>query len=106
LEGFQVVDQKVAEISVKITGSPYTPFENKTFLFIVTIPSDFPFSQPQIFFKTPIFHPNINFKFTDEEYTGSGEISLPLEMEGIKVWSPKASVEICKKKLKINIFFY
>lgn len=81
-------------------GNQNSPFENKNFIVNAALPSDFPFGPPRIFFKTPIFHPNVDFKFTnnDNEFSGSGEICLPLEMEEIKVWSPKYTVETRKQK--------
>ena len=99
LEGFEVLEQSLEAISIKIKGNQNSPFENKNFVLTAALPSDFPFGPPRIFFKTPIFHPNVDFKFTnnDDEFSGSGEICLPLEIEGLKVWSPKVSIEIRKK---------
>lgn len=98
LEGFEVLEQSLEGISIRIKGNQNSPFENKNFIVNAALPSDFPFGPPRIFFKTPIFHPNVDFKFTnnDNEFSGSGEICLPLETEEIKVWSAKYSVETRK----------
>ena len=95
LEGFEVLEQSLEGISIRMKGNPTSPFENKNFIVNAVLPSDFPFGPPRIFFKTPIFHPKVDFKFTnnDSEFSGTGEICLPLEIEGIKVWSAKYSVE-------------
>ena len=92
LDCLEVLDYDINSLSVKIQGPINTAFENSSFLIRVNLPSDFPLSQPKIFFKTPIFHPNIDYSFQTDEVFGTGEICLPIESMGIKVWSAKISI--------------
>ena len=62
-----------------ITGPDNTPYEGGMFLLEVNFPDNYPSSAPQVFFKTPIFHPNI--------YT-SGKVCVSL----LTRWSPEVKV--------------
>lgn len=44
-----------------ITGPTSTPYENMTFRLSFEFPSNYPFEPPSVLFKTPIYHPNIDF---------------------------------------------
>ncbi|CAG9317519.1 unnamed protein product [Blepharisma stoltei] len=43
-----------------LIGPPGTPFEGGKFRFELIFPSNFPASPPEFFFKTRIFHPNVD----------------------------------------------
>ncbi|CAG9314283.1 unnamed protein product [Blepharisma stoltei] len=43
-----------------LIGPPETPFEGGRFQFEILFPRDFPQSPPEFYFKTIIFHPNVD----------------------------------------------
>ncbi|CAG9314274.1 unnamed protein product [Blepharisma stoltei] len=43
-----------------LIGPPETPFEGGNFRFDIIFPSNFPVSPPEFFFRTRIYHPNVN----------------------------------------------
>ena len=43
-----------------LEGPPETAFENGFFHFLIKFPQEYPFKPPEFFFKTKIFHPNID----------------------------------------------
>lgn len=45
-----------------IHGPTETPYEGGLFNVGIEIPSDYPFMPPKVYFKTPIYHPNITAK--------------------------------------------
>ena len=44
-----------------ITGPSSTPYENLTFKLSLEFPANYPYSPPTVLFKTPIYHPNVDF---------------------------------------------
>ncbi|KAJ1977743.1 Ubiquitin-conjugating enzyme E2 T [Dimargaris xerosporica] len=50
----------LAQWTAFIKGPRDTPYEGGTFKLQVTIPDRYPFEPPQIHFKTPVYHPNID----------------------------------------------
>ena len=44
-----------------VTGPSNTPYENMTFRLSFEFPSSYPLQPPTVLFKTPIYHPNIDF---------------------------------------------
>jgi ubiquitin-conjugating enzyme E2 C len=44
-----------------IVGPSDTPYEGLTLKLGFTFPSNYPYSAPTVVFKTPIYHPNIDF---------------------------------------------
>lgn len=44
-----------------ITGPSETPYANLTLKLTFDFPNDYPYSPPTVLFKTPIYHPNIDF---------------------------------------------
>ena len=61
-EGFEIygfIDNKIIGV---LEGPPHTIYENGYFLFELEYSNNYPFSPPHFYFKTFIFHPNINDK--------------------------------------------
>ncbi len=59
-----------------ITGPADTPYANLTFKLSFDFPPTYPYAAPTVLFKTPIFHPNVDF---------SGRICLAILKDK---WSP------------------
>lgn len=62
LTGCELVDtdfDSVETLSMKITGPDATPYSDGNFDLKLVFSSSFPQSPPKAFFKTPIFHPNV-----------------------------------------------
>jgi ubiquitin-conjugating enzyme E2 T len=62
LEGVGIfsIDDKMNNFTVQIVGQNDTPYEDGLFELNIYIPPKYPFEPPQINFKTPIYHPNID----------------------------------------------
>ena len=44
-----------------ITGPADTPYANLIFKLSFVFPSNYPYAPPAVLFKTPIYHPNVDF---------------------------------------------
>ncbi|KAF7845869.1 hypothetical protein BT93_L0233 [Corymbia citriodora subsp. variegata] len=44
-----------------ISGPSGTPYENLTFKLTLSYPANYPIAPPEVLFKTPIYHPNVDF---------------------------------------------
>jgi ubiquitin-conjugating enzyme E2 C len=44
-----------------IEGPDDTPYANLTFKLSFAFPSNYPYAPPTVLFKTPIYHPNVDF---------------------------------------------
>ncbi|KAK4537079.1 hypothetical protein CDCA_CDCA11G3104 [Cyanidium caldarium] len=67
-----------------IRGAPGTPYEGGVFRLEVQVPPRYPFEPPQVRFRTPIYHPNID---------ASGRICLDaLSMPPRGAWRPSANL--------------
>ncbi|MCJ1253652.1 Ubiquitin-conjugating enzyme E2 C [Lignoscripta atroalba] len=64
-----------------LSGPAETPYANLTFKLTFTFPSNYPYSPPNVVFKTPIYHPNVDF---------SGRICLDILKEK---WSAVLNVQ-------------
>lgn len=44
-----------------LQGPSETPYASKTFKLTLAYPSNYPYAPPEVLFKTPIYHPNVDF---------------------------------------------
>jgi ubiquitin-conjugating enzyme E2 C len=44
-----------------LDGPADTPYENLVFKLSLSFPANYPYSPPTVLFKTPIYHPNVDF---------------------------------------------
>ncbi|PPJ55063.1 hypothetical protein CBER1_01541 [Cercospora berteroae] len=65
-----VSDDDVFRLAAVLRGPEGTAYEGGQWNLLITIPSSYPNTPPEIRFQTPICHPNVNFK--------TGEICLDL----------------------------
>ncbi|KAK4626871.1 Ubiquitin-conjugating enzyme E2 [Fulvia fulva] len=42
-------------------GPQDTPYQDLTFKLTISYPSNYPYAPPEVLFKTPIYHPNVDF---------------------------------------------
>ncbi|OQO02053.1 hypothetical protein B0A48_12526 [Cryoendolithus antarcticus] len=45
-----------------LAGPSATPYESLTFKLTLSFPSNYPHAPPEVLFKTPIYHPNVDMK--------------------------------------------
>ncbi|MCJ1372706.1 Ubiquitin-conjugating enzyme E2 11 [Loxospora ochrophaea] len=64
-----------------LSGPTETPYANLTFKLTFTFPTNYPYAPPTVLFKTPIYHPNVDF---------SGRICLDILKEK---WSAVLNVQ-------------
>ena len=69
-------DQDIFKWQATIMGPKESPYENGVFYLIIEFPKDYPFKPPKIYFKTKIYHCNVN---------SSGGICLDILKDQ---WSP------------------
>ena len=70
-----------------LTGPNDSPYKGGFFKFILKFPYDFPKHAPEIIFKTPILHLNVNPKETQNQALGHCCLST------INNWNPQTSIE-------------
>lgn len=44
-----------------LSGPAETPYTNLTFKLSLNFPANYPYAPPEVLFKTPIYHPNVDF---------------------------------------------
>lgn len=76
---------------VLIEGPSGSPFEGGVFALHAILPSDYPFSPPQITFETPVYHCNVS---------DSGKICLDILQDK---WNPGLSVPKCLEAIRIML---
>jgi len=54
-------DSNLLHWTATITGPEATPYENLTFKLSFQFPATYPYTAPTVLFRTPIYHPNIDF---------------------------------------------
>jgi ubiquitin-conjugating enzyme E2 D len=79
-KGIDVETDRILHWQLAMNGPAETPYFGGTFVLDITFPKDYPFSAPDVFFLTKIYHPNIDHK---------GKICLDLLKDK---WSPTLTV--------------
>ena len=82
------VDDDITHWNATILGPEKTPYENGVFYIDIKFPKEYPFVPPKVFFKTKIYHCNVN---------SNGGICLDILKDQ---WSPaltitKVLISIC-----------
>ena len=53
-------DTDMTKWSATLSGPEATPYENLTFKLTFAYPPNYPYAPPEVLFKTPIYHPNVD----------------------------------------------
>ena len=53
-------DTDITQWNATLAGPTATPYENLTFKLTLSYPSNYPYAPPEVLFKTPIYHPNVD----------------------------------------------
>ena len=53
-------DTDITKWVATIAGPTATPYEDLTFKLTFAYPSNYPYAPPDVLFKTPIYHPNVD----------------------------------------------
>jgi ubiquitin-conjugating enzyme E2 C len=61
ISAFPNADGNLLSWTATINGPTETPYENLTFKLSFTFPNNYPYAPPTVLFKTPIYHPNVDF---------------------------------------------
>jgi ubiquitin-conjugating enzyme (huntingtin interacting protein 2) len=86
------IDQDVGNknhLTGTITGPDDTPYNGGRFIVDITIPTDYPFSPPKMFFKTKMWHPNVSSQ--------TGAICLDILKDA---WSPALTMKTALMSLQ------
>lgn len=61
ISAFPNADGNLLNWTATISGPSDTPYEGLTFKLSFSFPNNYPYSPPTVLFKTPIYHPNVDF---------------------------------------------
>ncbi|KAI5293654.1 Ubiquitin-conjugating enzyme E2 11 [Ascosphaera atra] len=61
ISAFPNADGNLLSWTATIAGPTETPYENLTFKLSFEFPTNYPYAPPTVHFKTPIYHPNVDF---------------------------------------------
>ncbi|CAI7635816.1 hypothetical protein N7455_012494 [Penicillium solitum] len=61
ISAFPDADGNLLSWTATITGPTETPYEGLTLKLSFAFPNNYPYSPPTVLFKTPIYHPNVDF---------------------------------------------
>lgn len=61
ISAFPDIDGNLLSWTGTIVGPSATPYEGLTFKLAFRFPTNYPFAPPAVLFKTPIYHPNVDF---------------------------------------------
>jgi len=61
ISAFPDSDSDLQHWTATIAGPDATPYENMNFRLSIEFPLTYPYKAPTVLFKTPIYHPNIDF---------------------------------------------
>lgn len=81
ISAFPNADGNLLSWTATITGPTETPYEGLNLKLSFSFPNNYPYSPPSVLFKTPIYHPNVDF---------SGRICLDILREK---WSAVYNVQ-------------
>ncbi|KAI0170324.1 ubiquitin-conjugating enzyme/RWD-like protein [Pestalotiopsis sp. NC0098] len=81
VSAFPGADGNLMAWSATIEGPDDTPYAGLTFKLSFAFPSNYPYAPPTVLFKTPIYHPNVDF---------SGRICLDILKDK---WTPAYNIQ-------------
>ncbi|KAI5295587.1 Ubiquitin-conjugating enzyme E2 11 [Ascosphaera acerosa] len=61
ISAFPNADGSLLSWTATIAGPDDTPYEGLTFKLSFDFPANYPYAPPTVLFKTPIYHPNVDF---------------------------------------------
>lgn len=61
ISAFPDADGNLLSWTATITGPTETPYEGLTLKLSFSFPSNYPYAPPTVLYKTPIYHPNVDF---------------------------------------------
>lgn len=61
ISAFPDADGNLLSWTATISGPTETPYEGLTFKLSFAFPSNYPYAPPTVLFKTPVYHPNVDF---------------------------------------------
>lgn len=61
ISAFPDADGNLLSWTATITGPTETPYEGLTFKLSFSFPNNYPYSPPTVLYKSPIYHPNVDF---------------------------------------------
>lgn len=61
ISAFPSTPENLLNWTATIAGPSDTPYASLTFKLSFQFPSSYPYAPPAVLFKTPIFHPNVDF---------------------------------------------
>ena len=61
ISAFPSADGNLQSWTATIEGPDDTPYANLSFKLSFAFPSNYPYAPPTVIFKTPIYHPNVDF---------------------------------------------
>jgi peroxin-4 len=83
-------DGNLLRLRGHVFGPSGTPYEGGRFALELTLPPSYPLGPPNVRFRTPVFHPNVNFR--------TGEICLDILQSA---WSPAWSLASCLRAIQL-----
>lgn len=81
VSAFPAADGDLTKWSATMEGPDDTPYAGLTFKLSIQFPNNYPYSPPTVLFKTPIYHPNVDF---------SGRICLDILKDQ---WTPAYNIQ-------------
>lgn len=90
----ELIDSNIYQWEVSLFGAPDTLYEGGYFKLLIDFPDNYPYSAPSLYFKSPMYHPNISEKgqvcITFDTKLDSDYLSSWLFIRG---WSPVQTAE-------------
>ena len=89
--GGPIGDSDMLKWEAFITGPEDSPYQGGCFNLKIEFPRDFPFKPPEVYFRTKIYHPNLN--------NNSGKICC-CALGFLKEWTPKITIVQILKSIR------